>query len=108
MWRLRLLLTRLPTRRDTGCDLLSCPFSVRLRRMRYFLSFPCLFASKDWIEMFFARSHVGKRPGRMIKNRETGQGSDEFLRVGMLGSAENLRRGAAFDDFAGVENGDAM
>ena len=39
---------------------------------------------------------------------EAGEGGDEFLRVGMLGSAENLGGGAAFDDFAGVEDGDAM
>ena len=28
--------------------------------------------------------------------------------VGVLGGAENLERGAAFDDFAGVEDGDAV
>ena len=42
------------------------------------------------------------------EDRGAGENSDEFLRVGVLGGAEDLRQGAAFDDFAGVENGDAM
>src|SRR6266478_5732791 len=39
---------------------------------------------------------------------KAGEGGDEFLRVGVLGGAEDLGRGAAFDDFAFVQNGDAM
>ena len=39
---------------------------------------------------------------------EAGEGGDEPLRVGVLGGAEDLGGRAAFNDFAGVEDGDAM
>ncbi len=39
---------------------------------------------------------------------EAGEGGDEFLRVGVPGCAEDLRGGTTLDDFAGVQNGDAM
>ena len=47
----------------------------------------------------------GSWGGEDWEPRERG---DEFLRVGVLRCTENLRRGAAFDDFASVENSDAM
>ena len=49
---------------------------------------------------------VPRRPRREIG--EAGEGGDKFLRVSVLGGAKNLRRRTALDDFAGVENGDAM
>jgi hypothetical protein len=39
---------------------------------------------------------------------EAGEGGYQFLGVGMLGGTEDLGRGAALDDFAGIEDGDAM
>jgi hypothetical protein len=39
---------------------------------------------------------------------EAGEGGDELLGVCVLGRAEDLGGGAAFDDFSGVQNGDAM
>src|SRR6266481_9757717 len=39
---------------------------------------------------------------------EAREGGDEFLRVRVLGRPEDLRRWAAFNNFAGVQNGDAM
>ena len=43
-----------------------------------------------------------------IKKGPSGEGGDKFLRVDVLGGAEYLRWRATFDDFAGVEDGDAM
>src|SRR5260370_2656116 len=60
-------------------------------------------AGKDWIVS--AAGAQGKLRGEI---RESRKGGDELLRVGVLRCAENLRRGGAFDDFAGVQNGDAV
>ena len=43
-----------------------------------------------------------------IKEGSSRKGGDQFLRIGVLWSAEDLGWRAAFDDFAGVEDGDAM
>ncbi len=43
-----------------------------------------------------------------IKERTSRERSDEFPCVGVLWCAEDLRRRAAFDNFAGVQNSDAM
>ena len=65
-------------------------------------------SSQDRIALFVAQGGIGSHAdlrGRKRKARERG---DQFLRVGVLWRAKDLRWRTTFDNFAVLENGDAM
>jgi len=51
---------------------------------------------------------AGGSGGLRREDRETGESGDEFSRVFVPGCAEDLGGWAALDDFAGVQDGDAV
>ena len=65
-------------------------------------------SSQDRIALFVAQGGIGSHAdlrGRKRKARERG---DQVLRVGVLWRAKDLRWRTAFENFAVLENGDAM
>src|SRR5712691_12652342 len=65
-------------------------------------------SSQDRIALFVAQGGIGLHAdlrGRKRKARERG---DQFLRVGVMWRAKDLRWRTTFDNLAVLENGDAM